>query len=266
MKQFKNSHWPIIFAGVFCTLGFSVASATDNEGADRQEDSQDGYKWGVGVGANLKKSLYKGISTDNSYLPVVSFESKYVRLFGNVVDLKLPSVGPLDFSLRAKASLGGGYQASKSSYLTGMQSRKGAIFVGAATTWDAGFADISFDYLADVSGNSKGSELQLGIEHSFNFERKFQVTPHASIVRQDAKLVDYYYGVRASEATTTRPEYRGKSTTETEFGVRFGYLMTPKQKLLVDVSDEHFGSGITNSPIVDKKTTPKFLLGYLYSF
>jgi outer membrane protein len=117
-----------------------------------------------------------------------------------------------------------------------------------------------------VSGNSKGSELQLGIEHSFNFERKFQVTPHASMIRQDAKLVDYYYGVRASEATAARPEYKGKSTTETQFGVRFGYLMTPNQKFILDVSDAHFGSGITNSPIVDKKTTPAFQLGYLYSF
>ena len=266
MSLLNHSRLPFVLAAILATLQAPAAWADDHEGADRGADEQDGSKWGLGVGASLKHSPYKGISTDNSYLPLVSYENKYVRLFGNVFDVKLPSAGLFDFSLRAKVALGEGYQASKSAYLSGMESRNGSIYLGGATTLHAGFADLSLDYLKDVSGNSKGSQLKLGIEHSFSFDRRYQVTPHASVTSLDAKYVDYYFGVKASEATAARPEYTGKSTTDAEFGVRFGYLITPHQRLLLDVTDTHWGSGISKSPLVDKTSTPGVLLGYIYSF
>ncbi len=266
MPVLNHSRLPFVLAAILAVMQAPAAWAEDHDDADRGADEQDGSKWGLGVGASITHSQYKGIGNDNSFLPLVTYESKYAKLFGNFLDIKLPSEGPLDFSLRTKVALGEGYKASKSPYLSGMKSRNGSIYLGAATTLHAGFADLSFDYLKDVSGNSKGSQLQFGIDHSFSFDRRYQVTPHASITRLDAKYVDYYYGVKASEATATRPEYLGRSTTETEFGVRFGFLITRNQRLLLDVSDTHWGSGISNSPIVDKKSTPGFKIGYIYGF
>ena len=262
----NHSRLPLVLAAILAVLQAPAALAEDHEGADRGADEQEGSKFGLGVGASLKHSPYKGIKNDNSYLPLVTYENKYVRLFGNVFDVKLPSVGLFDFSLRTKVALGEGYKASKSAYLSGMESRNGSIYLGGATTMRVGFADLSLGYLKDVSGNSKGSQLKLDIERSFTFDRQYQVTPHASVTRLDAKYVDYYFGVKASEATAARPEYLGKSTTDTEIGVRFGYLITPHQRLLLDVTDTHWGSGISKSPLVDKTTTPGVLLGYIYSF
>lgn len=251
---------------LLAALVAGTAHAADHEGADRGADEEDGSRWGLGVGASFKKSPYKGISKDNSYLPLVSYESKWVRLFGNTLDAKLPSLGDFDFSIRTKVALGEGYKASKSAYLSGMESRNGSIYLGAASTWRAGFAKLSLDYLKDVSGHSKGSQLSFGIERSFNFDQRYQVTPHASVTSLDAKYVDYYYGVKASEATLARPEYVGKSTTETQVGVRLGYLVTPQQRLILDVSDERWGHGISKSPLVDKSSSPAFQLGYIYAF
>ena len=261
-KQSISLHLLALLAG----LATSGARAADHEGADRGADVEDGSKWALGVGASLKKSPYKGIGNDNSYLPIVSYESKWVRLFGNTLDAKLPSLGDFDFSVRTKVSLGEGFKASKSPYLSGMESRNGSIYLGAASTWRAGFANLSLDYLKDVSGHSKGGQLSFGIERSFTFDGAYQVTPHASVTNLDSKYVDYYYGVKASEATSARPRYLGKSTTETQFGVRFAYLVTPQQRLILDVSDEHWGQGISRSPIVDKSSSPAFRLAYLYAF
>jgi outer membrane protein len=266
MSLLIHSRLPFVLAAILATLLAPRAWAEDYEGADRGAGERDGSRWGLGVGASLKHSPYKGISTNNSYLPLISYENRYVKLFGNAFDVKLPSQGPFDFSLRAKVALGEGYQVSKSAYLSGMESRNGSIYLGGATTLHAGFADLSLDYLKDVSGNSKGSQLKFGIEHSFNFDRRYQVTPHASVTSLDSKYVDYYFGVKASEATAARPEYTGKSTTESEFGVRFGYMVTPHQRLLLDVADTHWGSGISRSPLVQKTSTPGFLVGYLYTF
>ncbi len=266
--MFALSHRCLLFflAAIFVTLQAPVARAEDRETADRGADQQDGPQFGLGVGASFKRSPYKGIDNDNVYLPLVSYEGRYVRLFGNVLDVKLPPVGMFDFSIRGKVGLGEGYKASKSAYLSGMASRNGSIYLGGATTMHAGFADLSVDYLKDVSGNSKGSQLKLGIERSFIFERRYQLTPHASVTRLDAKYVDYYFGVKPSEATTERPQYLGKPTTDTEIGVRFVSLITLQQRLILDVTDTHWGSGVADSPLVDRKTTPGALLGYIYSF
>ena len=266
MSLLKHPRLPFILAAILAALQAPVAHAQDDEGADRGAAEQDGSKWGLGVGASLKHSPYKGIGSDNSYLPLISYENKYVKLFGNALDVKLPSQGPIDFSIHAKVALGEGYQVSKSAYLSGMETRKGSLYLGGTSTLHAGFSDLSLEYLKDVSGNSKGSQLKLGIEHSFSFDRRYQVTPHASVTSLDSKYVDYYFGVKASEATAARPEYTGKSTTESEFGVRFGYMVTPHQRLLLDVSDTHWGSGISRSPLVQKTSTPGFLVGYLYTF
>jgi outer membrane protein len=262
----KTSMSLSLLALLLAGLTASPARAADHEGADRAADEEAGAKWGLGVGASLKKSPYKGMANDNSYLPLVSYENKWVRLFANTLDAKLPSLGDLDFSIRAKVALGEGYRASKSPYLAGMDSRNGSVYLGAAGTWRAGFAKLSLDYLEDVSGNSKGGQLKFGVERSFDFERALQVTPHASITRLDSKYVDYYYGVKASEATPARQEYIGKSTAETEFGVRFGYLVAPNQRVLLDISDAHRGAGISRSPLVDKSSTPAFQLGYIHAF
>ncbi len=82
----------------------------------------------------------------------------------------------------------------------------------------------------------------------------------------DKKYVDYYYGVKPTEATTARPEYLGKATTNVEAALRMGYLIDTHQRVFFEVSETHWGSGITKSPIVDKTTTPGLRFGYLYRF
>ncbi len=266
MSLLKHARVPLALTAILTALQAPHAWAQDHGDADRDAGGPGGSTWGLGVGASIARSRYKGIGNDNVFFPLVTYESRVVKLFGNVLDIRLPSEGPLDFALRAKVGLGEGYRASRSPYLSGMKSRSDSIYLGAVTTWHAGFADLSVDYLKDVSGNSKGSRLQFGIDRAFIFDDRYLVTPHASVTRLDAKYVDYYDGVEASEATATRPAYLGKSATETELGVRFGWLVTRNQRLLLDVSDTHWGSGISSSPIVDRKSTPGLKIGYLHGF
>jgi outer membrane protein len=247
-------------------LAAATAQAAEHEGADRGADEPDGYNWGLGAGVGIKKSPYAGVNSKTSALPLISFENKYVRLFGNQFDVKLPSYGPFDFSLRTQVAIGDGYKGSDSARLNGMADRKGAVFVGGAATWRNAIANVSVDWLKDVSGRSKGSEFKLGAEHPFRFAGAFEIAPHAQFLHVDGKYVDYYYGVRASEATPVRQEYLGKSTSELQAGVRFAYLLAAHQRILLDVSDTHLGSGITDSPIVDRTWMPALRIGYTYAF
>jgi outer membrane scaffolding protein for murein synthesis (MipA/OmpV family) len=218
------------------------------------------------VGVFTAKSPYIGKKNDTVAIPLLSYENQYLRFFANTLDFKLPSVGNFEFALRGRLPFGGSYKASDSVYLAGMADRKASFDVGAAATWDTSLGKASFEYLYDVSGHSKGSKFKVGFEHSYIFDRRFEVVPHVEFTHQDAKSVDYYFGVKAIEATSVRPEYIGKATNNTEIGVRFAYAIDPRQRLLFDVVNTRFGDSITDSPLVSRKSIPSLKAGYIYRF
>ena len=94
----------------------------------------------------------------------------------------------------------------------------------------------------------------------------FTFSPNVAAVLLDRKTVDYYYGVRADEARFDRPQYDGRHTLNTALGLRTGYAVTLNQTVTLDVGTTFFGSGIKESPLVDRSTQPNFRLGYVYRF
>ena len=92
------------------------------------------------------------------------------------------------------------------------------------------------------------------------------VTPRIAANWHDDKYVDYYYGVKSTEARAGRARYVGESTTNAEVGVRFGYAVTPRHNVFVDVSATALGSSIKDSPLVEKSSESSVRFGYLYNF
>jgi outer membrane protein len=78
--------------------------------------------------------------------------------------------------------------------------------------------------------------------------------------------VDYYYGVRASEATAARPAYQGDSLTAVDVGLRLEYSPATRHSLFLDVSAKRFGGSIKDSPLVERVTQSFVGFGYLYRF
>ena len=246
---------------LFLSTASSGARADETETVGKQ-----GYGWGLGLAVATQRSPYKGINQKSYVFPLINFENQYVRVLGNAFDVKLPSLGPVDFALRTRIGLGEGYKASDSSELDGMSDRKGSIDLGLAATWSTSYAKLKSEWLADVSGHSKGQQLKLGVERSFVWNSRFELTPGLGLTWQDKKYVDYYYGVTAAEATAARPEYLGKATVNAEASLRFGYMIDPRQRVFMELGATRRGSGITDSPIVDKATSPGVRVGYLYRF
>ena len=220
--------------------------------------------WGLGLGVGTQHGLYKGISSRTTVIPLILYDNEYVHVLGNTVDLKLPSAAGVNFALRAKYDLGSGYKATDSSYLTGMAERKGSVWLGGAATWENDVATLSVQWLK-ASGASKGQQFEINAEHAFRFGR-LQLIPHIGAEWSDKKYVDYYYGVLPSEATALRPAYAGNSTTDVSAGLRINYAVERNQLILLDISDKHRGTNITQSPLVDKTSTPALRVGYLYKF
>lgn len=221
-------------------------------------------QWGIGLGANVSAEQYRGAGSKTSPLPLIMYDSAHVRVFGNVLDLKLPPAAGVTFAVRVKYALGDGYDDNDSPYLRGMAERKGGLWLGGVATWKTAPVTLTAQWLK-AAGNSRGQQFQLDAQHAFQLGR-WQLVPHVDATWSDKQDVDYYYGVTNTEATPARPAYVGQASTDTTIGLRVNFAVRPHHILLLDVSDTHRGGGITDSPLVDKANVPSLKAGYLYQF
>jgi outer membrane protein len=250
-------------ASTALVLGLGASTAAN-------ADQPQGSAWGLGVGAVSSQQPYKGIDRDSEVLPLIYFENEYLRVFGPSAEIKLPGLAisdtqQLDFSLVGEYDFSG-YDDDDARILEGMSDRKGGFWAGAKVKWRNDLADVSAEWLGDVSGNSKGQRFTLGLERSWEIGEHIMLTPRLAAIWQDDKYVDYYFGVRESEARIDRAAYDGKSGINTEFGVRGNYMFDDHHSVFLDLKATSLANEIKDSPLVDQSTENSVLFGYLYRF
>jgi len=220
--------------------------------------------WGLGLLVSTTLRPYRDVDAQVRVLPALQYENAWVRVFGPMVDLKVPKVGPVDLVLRAQY-MDNGYKASDSAFLAGMEERKGGIWLGLRADWPTPVARFAAEWMADSSGHSDGQHVKLTVDRLFPVGR-FGVAPRLGLLWQDSAYVHYHYGVSAGEALPDRPAYEGKAALSTELGVRVLYGLSPAQSVFLDLSSTALGSSIKDSPLVERSRVSGLRAGYLHRF
>ena len=176
---------------------------------------------------------------------------------GERSQIKFGLVGEFDMS---------GYEAKDAPILAGMAERKGGFWAGAKAEWEYDFVKVSAAWAADASGHSKGRKFGLGLEAEWHLGEHAMLVPYVAAYWLDKKYVDYYYGVRAAEATVGRAAYRGKGGVNVDIGLRTMYQFDEHHSMLLDVSITRLSKQIKASPLVGRSSTNQVILGYMYSF
>jgi len=246
---------PLLAACFVAGLPLSSLAA-DEPAADSQ--------WGLGLAVGVSQRPYRDADNQTRALPLLTYENRWVHVGGPGVDLKLPSAGPVSFALRARYAFDG-YEQDDAPILNGMTERKDSIWLGGAAKWHNALADVSAEWLGDVSSHSKGQQFKLQLDRGFR-AGAFEFTPRVAAIWLDRRYVDYYYGVTAPEATAGRPFYEGEASVNAEVGLRTIYSLAPHHALSLDVSTTRLGSGIKDSPLTDRSNETMAFLGYLYRF
>ncbi|MBA0173807.1 MULTISPECIES: MipA/OmpV family protein [Pectobacterium] len=269
----KKHLWHRVPAGLLLTstflysgLAYSVennnTTSTEGDGFTLLSGVPNENNWGLGVGLGFEKKPYTGADSNLSPFPLVYFDNKWIALFGNRIDLKIGKWENIKISLHGQYAFDDGYKESDAPILYGMQKRGGGFWVGPAAEWNTDFGTVSAKYL--FAGN-KGQKASLGFDREFEYG-SFTFTPHTEIEWFNNKYVGYYYGVRPSEVQPGRDIYSGRSTYKISAGLRTNYSITPSQSVSLDATLSRLGSGISDSPLVDKTTIPQVTLGYFYRF
>jgi MipA family protein len=229
-----------------------------------EEVPERSYEFGLGVAAAAWRNPYTDSDDDFMALPMIRFENRWISFAGGDLDLKLPSAGPVEFTIAARYQ-NDGYDANDAPILAGMESRDESLWAGATIKWENRFADLSAEWLMDTLGNSEGQQVRLAAEHRFQLGN-FHVSPRVEAHWMDDDYVDYYFGVRPGEALGNRPFYEGSATTNLGLGVQTTYMFSEKQSVFLDVQGELLGAEIEDSPLVDSSSRMRVAVGYMYLF
>lgn len=267
---FSMSQGSVLHRAVVSALAVGLCASVTAVAAEPNRRELPSSTFSLGLGAMSGQSPYAGMDRKAAVLPLLRYDSKYISIVSQGVGIKLPSINisdsqELDFTIIGKYD-GSGYKADDARILNGMSRRRGGFWAGGKMDWDNELVDVSVEWLADMSGNSKGRTFSLGLEKNWRFGNQIVLSPHVGLNWQDKRYVDYYFGVSSSEARVDRAAYVGKSGVSTEVGLRGMYLFDKKHSVVMDVSVSSLAKSIKDSPLVDRSTENRVLLGYYYRF
>lgn len=226
-------------------------------------------QWGIGIGAMADQQGYVDVDTKTNVIPIISYESENFRINGpqleyKLAEYKISELGTVNFSALGKYRFDG-YEADDGDIFIGMDERSGAFELGFLVDYQSKLGNLSFEFSSDVTNEHEGFESSLTFSKPYFFN-SVVLEPYARVSYFSDDLVNYYYGVKSSEATTNRLEYNAESTINGEIGLRMRWQAGKHHQFISSLSYKSFGSEIKDSPLIEESGGANLILGYIYVF
>ena len=262
-------HHPFFSA---CLLAFTALACTP-AAADGIEPLTDILNTpgsaGLGVATRITTSPYLGGGTRYDLVPLYLYEGDRLFLHANRAGIKLLNDGDRESGQRFDVFVEQrfeGFPAEKlPASLAGMGTRDSGIDLGLAYRLRRPWGTLRAELVRDVGSASRGTEARLGYSYEWR-SGPWSLRPDVSVSLRDAKLNNYYYGVRANEAMAGRPAYAPGAGTQAQLGLYGSYDVSERWRLLAGVSATVLGTSVKNSPIVQKRVLPALYIGAAYDF
>ena len=239
-----------------CALFLSISLAANGQDAPPNE-------FGIGLAVISQNAGYE-VGIENNVVPALLINYGNFSLLGPEAKYNLHRSDKLTFDFTGSLRLGG-YSADDDKFFIGMEDRDLTIDLGFALEYELGPVDVGFSMAADVLGKHEGHQAALTFGHNFNFDSA-QLTPFIGVEYQSDELVDYYYGVRKEEATSTRDFYQADAATQALAGLRGMWWSGPHHRVIFRLEYNPLDSSIKDSPLVDNSNSYEFIMGYAYVF
>jgi outer membrane protein len=216
----------------------------------------------IGLGVLLAESPYIGVENDTYPVPIINLEYKNLFIDKDIFGYHLFKGDALYLSIIGAPRFAG-YDSGDSSALSGMQDRDSSLDAGFRLQLKGKITTFNLICVNDLLDEHQGQEISADLSMKM-FDGLLM--PRVGIRWLSDDLVDYYYGVKGSEATATRPTYQPGSTVNYVVGLTIGVPLAESWTLVGDIQYEVFGSEIDDSPIVDEDGVFRYTAGIIYSF
>ena len=236
-----------IFSSVLLVVSLCGFNAKADSETTRAEPR--GFIYGIGVGLN--QELYQDYRRRTVPIPVIGYRGERLSVYGPFISYELLQQDGFTFTARLSPRFAG-TDASKSPVFEGMQKRKTSMDAGLGLRYDWQNIRLETSWLHDVLGNSDGYEVRNRIGYQHRFGPVF-VEPHLSLDYSNARLVNYYYGVRLEEATSNRPAYQAGSAWNPGAGVSVATPIFFGGMTRLGLDHRWYDDAIADSPLTDRR-------------
>ena len=217
---------------------------------------------GSGGAVRAERSPYRGHGTRYDYLPLNLFLGERLYVHADRVGLKWD----LDAARRVDLFLAHRYEGTPldraATVLEGMALREQGTDLGIGFRMPAAGGTLGAELLRNVDGASGGAELRL----RYGLERRrgaLRLWPQATLAWRDAKLNDYYYGVRAAEDEPGRPAYEAGAGLNLQLAIYATYPIGRHWQILGGIAATQWAATVRNSPIVERGLQTAATVGLL---
>ena len=229
-------------AAVLSAAALCSASAVAQQGAPQ------GFLYGVGIGVN--QEIYRGYNNRTIPLPIVGYRGEKLNVYGPFASYKLLQLGNISVSAKLAPRFAG-FDESDSSVFAGMAKRKSSLDGGIGVQLRQQDWLLEADTVFDLLGNSNGRESKLAVGYSYR-AGPVVIEPKFGISYSDSKLVNYYYGVRADEATAQRAAYKAGGAVNYNAGFSLSTPVFFGGMTRLGIEHHWYGSSISDSPLTDR--------------
>ncbi len=222
----------------------------------------------IGAGGVSFKSPYKGYKDNSDPFIFVEYEGENFSVGSTGAHYRFIGSDETPLSVYATlSSVGSDFKSKDSKYFAGMDDRDISVDMGVTAVYRLGEAgEFSASLLHDVSGAYKGFFADVSYSHAIDVGGMAIFSPTVGVSFLTKDYVDYYYGVRAKEATATRAAYKGDATVAPYVGYNVMVPVTDNWSLFHSANYTWLGSEIEKSPIVERDNTWSTTLGVAYTF
>lgn len=221
-------------------------------------------RWTVGALVIDRDAPFRELDEDLMVVPLVRFEGERAYLRGLRGGLRLVESPGYELAVFAQARMDG-YDSKDSPYLAGMADRRASLDLGLASTWTSQrLGALELSAAADALDRSGGFELAASWTGRFA-AGGWTFLPGASLRWQDAKMVDYYYGVRASEAVLGRAAYSADAALTPDVSLLATRELGEHWSVFARASHAWLPSEVTDSPLVDRNGSTALFVGIGYA-
>ncbi len=236
----------------------TASAAAPEQGENRARIEPMGLFYGGALG--LRREIYTDYDRRVIPLPVIGYRGEKLQVFGPFVSYEIARSGALGLEARLSPRFGG-FDDSDSDVFIGMEAREFSMDAGLGLTWARDNWKLQLVGLGDALGRSNGQEWSATLGRAYR-AGPLLFEPAIGLSYLDDRHVDYYYGVADSEATGSRPAYRGDSALNTTLELT---LVTPALfggLTRMGIENTWYDTVIENSPLTDTDSSLSVFIAF----
>ncbi|MDH3635584.1 MAG: MipA/OmpV family protein [Gammaproteobacteria bacterium] len=225
----------------------AAAPAASEQGENRARIEPTGFFYGGALG--VRREIYADYERRIIPLPVIGYRGEKLRVFGPFVSYEVGHAGAMDLDVRLSPRFSV-FDESDSDNFDGMEEREFSMDAGFGLTWARDDWKLELAGLRDALDRSNGKEWSATLGRAYR-AGTLLLEPAIGLSYLDRRHVDYYYGVDTSEATGSRPVYRGDSALNTTLGLTLATPALFGGLTRIGIENTWYDSPIEDSPITD---------------